>query len=218
MLLASINSQETNTGVMDSLTKLARGIQAAFTEATNSTVNSVNQLTQQAVSGITDTAQDSLTVTLTKADNVIVYMTDSLQKAISSLLYDWFKEHPLIFWLVTHPLVTLSITFISLFLLWRLLNAIGSLVDRLWLWILRSPWLVGKSLFRLGKKQVTGTADSVKELTETEKLTYILTKLEAIEQQQQQIMQELVTLKQTKEHINKEKIYQLPREELKQLI
>jgi hypothetical protein len=77
---------------------------------------------------------------------------------------------------------------------------------------------VGKSLFRLGKKQVTGTADSVKELTETEKLTYILTKLEAIEQQQQQIMQELVTLKQTKEHINKEKIYQLPREELKQLI
>jgi hypothetical protein len=136
-----------------------------------------------------------------------LHMTETIQTAFSSLLYDWFAEHPIIFWLLTHPIITFFIVLVSLFLLWRLLNALGSLVDRLWLWILQSPLLVGKSLLRLGKKPGSRTHDIITtQLTEKEQLNLILTKLEAIEQKQQLIMEEIATLKHTNQVGLKERV------------
>lgn len=118
-----------------------------------------------------------------------------MQTAIASLVYDWFEQHPIIFWLFRHPLISSLIVLAIIFLLWRLFNAIASLIDRTFIWLLQSPLLVGKSLFRWGKRSTASAEKLVSQMTDSEKLTYILTKLEAVEQQQKLIVQEIAALK-----------------------
>jgi hypothetical protein len=93
-------------------------------------------------------------------------------------------------------------------LLWRLLTAIATLVDRTCIWLLQSPLLVGKSLFRWGKRSTSSAEKLVSQMTDSEKLTYILSKLEAIEQQQKLIVQEIAALKSLPETASLSKLKQ----------
>jgi hypothetical protein len=131
-----------------------------------------------------------------------------MQTAIASLVYDWFEQHPIIFWLFSHPLISSIIVLVIIFLLWRLLTAIATLVDRTCIWLLQSPLLVGKSLFRWGKRSTSSAEKLVSQMTDSEKLTYILSKLEAIEQQQKLIVQEIAALKSLPETASLSKLKQ----------
>jgi hypothetical protein len=131
-----------------------------------------------------------------------------MQTAIASLVYDWFEQHPIIFWLFSHPLISSLIVLVIIFLLWRLFNAIAALIDRTCIWLLQSPLLVGKSLFLWRKRATTSAEKLVSQMTDSEKLTYILTKLEVIEQQQKLIVQEIAALKSQSEKTSLSKIQQ----------
>lgn len=144
---------------------------------------------------------DRATQQATSIDDRIV---DGIDKSIHSRFDVWLTHHPLITWLVNHPITSLIASLIAIILAVRLIitiyRAIASTIDRVWLAILRSPVRLLKFLFGwqpkskmtdLGNTTITNyevTQDSVQ-------LEEIMTRLNLIQQQQQQIMQDLAQLK-----------------------
>ena len=68
----------------------------------------------------------------------------------------------------------------------------------MWLWILRSPWLLLKFLFGWPAKPATGntTVTNYEVTNNPEQLQEIIARLDQIQQQQEQIIQDLAQLKQ----------------------
>ncbi len=83
----------------------------------------------------------------------------------------------------------------------RLLAAIATLIDRLWLWILKSPILLLKSIFGGKPKEIDEPTQNSSYITidNSPQLEKIVTQLAKIEQQQQRILQEIVQLKQERQ-------------------
>ena len=135
----------------------------------------------------------------TSLDN---YLVNSIGNSISSSLNNWLLKHPLIAWLFNHPLIGLVSCLLAVILTIRLLvmiyRAIANAIDRLWLWILRSPWLLLRLLFGWSTKTKTdNTTVTNYEVTHNpEQLQEILARLEQIQQQQERIIQDLAQLKQ----------------------
>jgi hypothetical protein len=123
-----------------------------------------------------------------------------MEFAIQSFINSWFEEHPLLIWLLQHPIISLISFFLIVILLFRLFSAIAHLLDKLWIWLLKSPIILIKSLFGLNKKSAEIAVTNNQQLTAIDplKINQIIEQLAIIKQQQQQIMQELAALKQQK--------------------
>jgi hypothetical protein len=100
--------------------------------------------------------------------------------------------------LLQHPLISLISFLSALILLFRIFNAIAQLLDKLWIWLLKSPIVLFKSLFGFQNKPTETSLLKSQELSATNSLqiSQIMEKLETIKQQQQQIIREIATLKQ----------------------
>ncbi|MDJ0899263.1 MAG: hypothetical protein QNJ55_10665 [Xenococcus sp. MO_188.B8] len=109
----------------------------------------------------------------------------------------WLAEHIFILRLLQHPFISIVGFVITLVLFARLLVAIATVIDRLWLWILRLPITLFEAIFSAGEKPKDNLPATINyELTTNpEKFEQILQKLNAIEQQQQQILQDLAAIK-----------------------
>ncbi|MGF1542416.1 MAG: hypothetical protein ACFCU5_18570 [Pleurocapsa sp.] len=137
-------------------------------------------------------------------------LIDRTELAINSFLAGWFEQHPSISWIVGHPLISLIASLVILILLIRLFVAVYKLIinfiDRLWLWILRSPWLLIKFLFGWEvkpKPETTATSITNYQVTsDSELLTKICDRLTTIERQQQHILQEITSLKKQAKNVN----------------
>ena len=126
----------------------------------------------------------------------ILIMALAVQYAIDS----WLAEHISVLWLLHHPLISIIGFVIFLVLFARLLVAIASLIDRLWLWILRLPITLFQAVFPSGEKakdDLPTTINNYELTTNPEKFEQILQKLNAIEQQQKKILQDLAVIKNT---------------------
>ena len=123
-----------------------------------------------------------------------------MEFAFQSLTNSWLEKHPLVFWLLQHPVISLTGLFLIVVLLFRLFSALAQLLDKLWIWLLKLPILLIKFLLSLrGKTLKTASINTEGELKlDTEKMGKIIEKLELIERQQQQIIQEIASLKQEK--------------------
>lgn len=122
-----------------------------------------------------------------------------MQIGFNSLLNNWFANHPLILWLYQHPVIALIMAFVSGVILWRLLAAIAfvitSAIDRVWLWIFRSPILLLKSL--VGVSEEMADPEKLALTINPAQFKQITAQLNKITAQQQLIIQEINTLKQT---------------------
>lgn len=132
------------------------------------------------------------------------YVANSVGKSLLNSINSWLSIHPLISWLAHHPLISFFIILISGILIIRLLltiyRAIANSVDRMWIFILRSPWLLLKVLFGWEKKSPELSPQNVitnYEVTNNpEHLQTILNRLDQIQEQQAQILLDLARLKQ----------------------
>ena len=120
-----------------------------------------------------------------------------MELAVQYPVDSWFAEHTSILWLLQHPFISVVGFVIILVLFARLLVAIATLIDRLWLWILKLPITLFQSIFASEEKpKDTFPATINYELTTNpEKFEQILQKLNAIEHQQKQILQDLAVIK-----------------------
>lgn len=119
---------------------------------------------------------------------------------------NWLAQHHTIAWLIDHPIISLIAGAIALILIIRLVltiyRSVANTIDRMWLWILQSPWMLLKLLVGWEKPKLD-SPDSLNTLVtnyqvtaDAEQLREILLRLDKIQQQQQQIMQDLQLLKQ----------------------
>jgi hypothetical protein len=139
-----------------------------------------------------------------QASSVDHYLIDSIGSSVGSPITVWLTQHPLLAWLVNHPLTAFLIGLAATILLVRLLltiyRAIAITIDRIWLAILRSPLFLLKFLFGWETKPKTVTTNTTVtnyEVTnDSQQLEQIISRLDQIQQQQQEIMQELALLKQ----------------------
>ena len=139
-------------------------------------------------------------------DNHII---DNVGNSFYSRFDVWLTNHPLIHWLVNHSLISIVIGLVVIVLVIRLLvtiyRSIASTIDKMWLWILRSPFLLLKFLFgwEVKSNDSTNTTITSYEVTNNpEQLQEILVCLKHLQQQQEEIVRDLALLKQKTLDIN----------------
>jgi uncharacterized membrane protein len=118
---------------------------------------------------------------------------DSISQTLLNSLQAWMANHPVLAWITSHPLWSIALFFITLLLCWGLLGAIARLVHQLWMMILQAPlkllrWIFGslfKALPALKAEEPQGR---------NQRLIAALDRLEALQQEQELLMQEVKTM------------------------
>jgi hypothetical protein len=131
-----------------------------------------------------------------------------LWETVISPIQDWLAQYPILVWLVSHPIWLLGVILLSLFLLAGLLRAVASLTEQLWLSLLRLPltlvqliWrgtmLLWRPLFTKSAMVQTIAPGSISPESispNSSRLTEVLDRLEALRQEEQELMQEMKAL------------------------
>jgi hypothetical protein len=131
-------------------------------------------------------------------------LIDGAVDAIATPILNWLAAHPLWQWLFSHPFWLLGIVLLAILLLAGLLGAIGRLTENLWMALLRFPFWLTQWLFKqsyrlflrlLGRKDRADRADrALAPVNQQERLADILNRLDAIQQEQDALLQEVRTI------------------------
>lgn len=136
--------------------------------------------------------------TLSGATNQLANgVAEGLQNTVVASFQDWLVAHPIVAWMVHHPVPTLILGVIVLLLFWGLIRAIAQLTERIWITILQVPlklslwlwlWITRPlqklTLIKSAQPPVAASATPQTQLVE------ILTRLEALYQEQSQLIKE----------------------------
>jgi len=208
---------ETTNKAVDAVSHSAATAKETINQTTNSAVNTLNQSTSQAVESVTqdpEKAKASLEDSLQKAGIMGDATSNALQSAIDGMFKTWMNSHPVVFWLVSHPWISLVMLVLFLLIIRSLLQALGNFFAKGLLFILQIPLkfmqgvlsLSSKSVSNLGgvvvnslvsknpkdknnsALQLTGVESN--SLQSQERIANILIRLEAIRQEQNQLLQE----------------------------
>lgn len=119
--------------------------------------------------------------------------TAAPQRAIVTTIQTWMEAHPLIAWLLTHPVISLGLVLVIVVLLRGLLGAIARLTEHIWIAVLRAPmqlasWLFG-AVLRLFHQPVP--PPQVETPTQQQRLALLLDRLEALKQEQDELLREV---------------------------
>ncbi|MEG4324843.1 hypothetical protein QUB37_17505 [Microcoleus sp. AT3-A2] len=209
-------SESTNKAV-DAVSHSAATAKETINQTTNSAVNTLNQSTSQAVESVnqaTEKAKASLEDSINKAGNMSGTASDAIKSAINGTVKDWIDSHPVVFWLVSHPLISLAILLLFIFIILGLFQGLSSFFAGGWLFILQSPVKFMQRVVSFGSKSVSNVGGVAvnslvsknpqdknnsglqlrgvesNRLESQERLANILGRLEAIREEQNQLLQE----------------------------
>ncbi len=140
--------------------------------------------------------------TLTGATNQLANgVAEGLQNTVVASFQNWLTEHPIMAWMVHHPIPTLVLGVVLVLLFWGLVRAIAQLTERIWIAILQVPLQVSLWFWTLitrplqGSKRAQLTPATVEPpATPQTQLVEILARLEALYQEQSQLIKEFRTL------------------------
>lgn len=130
-------------------------------------------------------------------------VSHAMQDVVGDSIQSWLAEHPVFAWIVAHPLWTIVLLVLTLFLCWSLLGAIAQLMQQVWLALLQAPlklarWLSRKLIpsgflqsFRQEETSLTrlGTQHDLQE-----QLPKLLNRLEALRQEQEALIKEMQSM------------------------
>ncbi len=198
---------ETTNKAVGTVFEVTEKTKDSLATSTSKAINTVTEATNQAVRNITDAtenAKTSLEDSIQKAEKLRFSFTEGIEAAISSFINNWFKDHPIVFWIMSHPIQDLVILLLVIFLFWGLLKAIANLVEKTWISVLIAPFKLLQSFLGLGSKSlgnvmVSGlvTVPSNQTLNQgdrKEDMANIINQLNALKQQQDKLLQELATI------------------------
>lgn len=206
--------------VKDFLKSTTQQTKESLAATSEKTVNTITTLTDT-VDTVSATAKNSLEQTLQKANQVSSFTSNSMQTAITSSVNDWLQAHPtilqlmqILIWATNHPIVSLVISIFGVAIAWSLIKVIVRLFEHASLFLLQAPFkliqfLIAVSTKSLGKvgiatKQplITNTAQYpvLQHSTATtyqdkqQRLAGIANRLEAIQKEQNELLQEVKTI------------------------
>jgi len=210
------DSAEKAVGTVAETTEKAKVI---LNEATGQAVNQVTQATEQSLTSLSETteqAKASITEMVQGTEHLTGGVADAIQVQLSSMIHNWLMAHPVISWAVSHPLQTLGIVLLVIFLVRGLLKLLAQSVEKVWLLVLKSPFLLGQFLFKgssklitlkgaNGSKPVLSKPESLVNLESSEQqvqLAQLLQRLEKISQEQSQLLQKVTTILESNKQTN----------------
>ncbi|WP_375511708.1 hypothetical protein [uncultured Nostoc sp.] len=168
-----------------------------------------------------DTVTTSLEQTWQTADKFKSTTSGAVKDAMASSVSDWLIQHPILFrlvqilgWAANHPIISIVILLFALALLWSIIKAIVRLIETASWSILQVPLkllqaLIEVSFVSLAKvgsftvQQITGTktTDNLPTLlpenlqqNKQQRLAEISSRLEAIQKEQHELLQEAADL------------------------
>lgn len=145
-----------------------------------------------------------------------------MEKAIASSASHWLQQHPAVFrlleiliWMSNHPIISAVIVLFAIALIWQLIKWLGYLIEIGVRSLMQAPiklvnFLLGlgaKSLSAVGNlalKQLAGTKNTVPALPpatsqpvlpdKKQRLAEISSRLEALQKEQNELLQEVATI------------------------
>ena len=181
---------------VESISQTTGRARETITEAASITLGNVTEKSGQLLNNITNatnTLKDSLQTTIEKIDSLNETLSDGIQASINSSLSVWIDQHPQLVWLVNHPLQSLGIFLLGLFLFSGLIGAISTITKKFWLFILTYPFRIFSNIWILISKSLQKDDDNQKTKSQ-KRIAEILRRLELIRQEQASLSQELESL------------------------
>jgi hypothetical protein len=154
-------------------------------------------------------------VALSKVGNMSEATSNALQSAIDGMFKNWSGSNPVVSWLMSHPWwISLGMLVLFIWIIKKLLQALGKFLEKGLLFILQIPLKFMQGVLSLGFKSVSNlggvavnslvsknTQDKndsalqlmgveLNSLESQERLANIVARLEAIRQEQNQLLQE----------------------------
>ncbi|MEG4069920.1 hypothetical protein QUA42_21700 [Microcoleus sp. Pol11C2] len=154
-------------------------------------------------------------VALSKVGNMSDATSNALQSAIAGTVENWMYANPVVSWVMSHPWwISLVVVVLCIWIIKRLLQGLGNFLEKGLLFILQIPLKLMQGVLSLGLKSVSNLRGVVvnslvsknpkdknnsvlqlravesNSLESQERIANILTRLEAIRQEQNQLLQE----------------------------
>jgi len=130
---------------------------------------------------------------------------DQVLDNLTSPLQNWLSAHPTGYWLVSHPIWLVGLILLCLLLLSGLLGAIAQLTQKLWIFVLQAPLLLTRwifaAIFQLfgAVFRWKGNTEKLPENEQQQRLAEILSRLEVLKQEQDELLKEAKTILTIKE-------------------
>jgi hypothetical protein len=186
-------------------------------------VTAIAQQAQASMGENVQQTKESLEQTIQSAGQIKSPTSEAIQVAVSSAVSDWLQDHPAIWrllqmltWATNHPILSLIILLFTMAIAGSLIKSIGRLFEMAWLSILQAPLKLGRLLIRvfshllnkfgsLTIKNLVGNKNagipvlqnSSSELNyhaTQQRLLEISTRLEALQEEQNELLQEALTI------------------------
>lgn len=220
--------------IRDFSAQIVRQATDTVTQATDRSWNAIAQTTERAKDSLVETAGNAVnSVSQTASTTIGNPINSAISQQLNSIQI-WLDSHPALAWMskvfawgVTHPIVSLIGIFLGIFVLRHFIKALGLFLEQTFLSLIQAPFKIGKFIlglflipfsklpFRRGNP--TNQASEVNLLTlngaipisigktQQERLSYILNRLEAIRQEQNQLLQEATSILSSNENVLKSK-------------
>lgn len=183
----------------ETLTRAAEVGRATLEATAQQATDSIHAMTHQAievVSGTTEQAQAALVETLQHTEVLGDAVAQSVQRGISASIHHWLIEHPLIAWMLTHPLYLLGFGVLCILLLGGLFRLIGRLTEHAWWILLKLPVRLMRWAIQgiLGLLRGKAEYDQFPEHRIANRQLDILARLDEIKREEAELIQELRSL------------------------
>jgi hypothetical protein len=128
-------------------------------------------------------------------------ISTSIEQAIASYFSNWLSQHVYLAWILAHPLPSLLLLIVGIFLLLGLFKAIGRGMERVWVFLLKTPFRLLQPLFRLiwrsiwrlfGHNNFSESKLAIQ--TTPERIESIVDRLHILAREQELLLGELSTL------------------------
>ncbi len=131
----------------------------------------------------------------------VMDISTSIEQAISSYFSNWLSQHVYLAWILAHPLPSLILLIVGIFLLLGLFKAIGRGMEQIWVFLLKTPFRLLQPLSRLiwrSIRRIFGhtnlSESSLAVQTTAERIESIVDRLQILAHEQELLLGELSTL------------------------
>ncbi len=132
-------------------------------------------------------------------------MDISIEHAVTNYFTHWLVTHPYLAWAISHPLPGIGLLLLLIFALSGLIKAIGRGFEQIWIFLLKTPFKLLQPIFKLmwrsierifghNNSRVQQVESSMIPTAPPEQIERIIDRLQALHQEQQDLIGELSTL------------------------
>ncbi len=196
--------KETTSESISAVVGTSEKAKNTLTEVTRQAVDQVTQVTDRASSSVAATAEQaksSINEMVQRTDDLTSSIADAIQTELSSTIQNWGAEHPVIYWTIYHPLQALALFLFIIFIFQNLFKLINRLIIVAWLAVLKLPFNISYYLFKVlknnaNKERFSDVEETVSLVSSAQQiqLSEILQRLETINQEQNQLLQQIIKI------------------------